>query len=197
MAWIEGIWAIGWAAALIVALGSFGAAWIVEVIILGVLRRLASKTKTELDDIVLDLLKRPIYVSLLMVGFDWAIRRWVADSLDSPAELELTWHLRAQNLNGGDGTGGILFHNGLELDSDLVGGTDADPPEDPDRFLVGPRVNENGPSGPAPDFTDPVLDPAVRIGRGSRTGGDAVDDVHVHGLLGEADRRGQEPSDDK
>lgn len=76
MEWIETIWETRWAAALIVAGASFAVAWVVEVIILGVLRRLAAKTATDLDDVVIELLKRPIYVSLLLVGFDWAIQRW-------------------------------------------------------------------------------------------------------------------------
>lgn len=54
----------------------------------------------------------------------WAIRRWVADSLTESSELNLTWHLRAQNLNGGGGTGGELFLNGTLLDKAVIGGTD-------------------------------------------------------------------------
>lgn len=83
--WLDALWSYHWAAALIVAVGSVLAAWIFEVAIVGLLRRLASRTETELDDKVLDLLKRPIYFSLLMVGLDRAIRlydpqgEWVED----------------------------------------------------------------------------------------------------------------------
>ena len=55
----------------------------------------------------------------------WSIRRWVADSVTEPTDLTLTWNLSAQNTNGGGGTGGILFLNGSELDSFVVGGVDA------------------------------------------------------------------------
>ena len=50
----------------------------------------------------------------------WAIRRWVCDH---DGEFAITWHLRAQNLNGA-GTTGRLFINGEEVDSASVGGGD-------------------------------------------------------------------------
>ena len=71
---LQQIWSYHWAASLIVGLGSFVVAWLVERIILGVLRRIAATTKTRLDDLVLDLLRRPIFFSLLFIGFDWSVR---------------------------------------------------------------------------------------------------------------------------
>jgi len=73
---LQEIWAVGWAAALIVAIGSFVAAWVFERVILSVLSGLASRTQTTLDDVVIEQLRRPVYVSLLMIGFDWSVRRW-------------------------------------------------------------------------------------------------------------------------
>ncbi len=46
----------------------------------------------------------------------WVIRRWVADSLAAPTQLELTSHLRATN-TGGPGTTVHLFQNGTLLDT--------------------------------------------------------------------------------
>lgn len=79
---LQDIWDTHWAAALIVAAGSFAVAWLVEALILQVLRRAAARTKTELDDIAIELLRRPIYFSLLMVGIDWSVRLY-----DPPGEL--------------------------------------------------------------------------------------------------------------
>ena len=46
----------------------------------------------------------------------WVIRRWVADSLAAPTQLELTSHLRATNTSG-PGTTVHLFQNGTLLDT--------------------------------------------------------------------------------
>lgn len=76
------IWSHAWARASIVAVGSFGVAWVFEVAIIGVLSRLAARTKTNLDDLILDLLRRPIYVSLLLIGLSWSARE-----VEPPAPL--------------------------------------------------------------------------------------------------------------
>ena len=52
----------------------------------------------------------------------WAIRRWVCDR---DGEFAVTWHLRAQNLNG-NGTTGRLFINGEEVDTAAVAGNDGE-----------------------------------------------------------------------
>ena len=52
----------------------------------------------------------------------WTIRRWVCDR---DGEFAVTWHLRAQNLNG-NGTTGKLFINGEEVDSAAVAGNDGE-----------------------------------------------------------------------
>ena len=52
----------------------------------------------------------------------YAIRRWESD-VSGP--LNLTMNIAAQNTNGGAGTTGILYHNGMEILSSTVGGTDA------------------------------------------------------------------------
>ncbi len=62
-----------WVGAGAVLLSSFLVAWGVEVIVLGVLSRLASRTKTDVDDQVIALLRRPIYLSVLLFGIHTSI----------------------------------------------------------------------------------------------------------------------------
>ncbi len=76
MEWIQSIWSVRWAAGLIVAGGSLLGAWISQFLLLGILRRVASRTATQLDDKVLELLKRPIFYTLLLLGFDRAVHTW-------------------------------------------------------------------------------------------------------------------------
>jgi small-conductance mechanosensitive channel len=68
------MWQVHWAKALMVAVGTLLAAWILETVIMGALGRLARRTKTTLDDTILDLLGKPVYLSLLLVGFGWSFR---------------------------------------------------------------------------------------------------------------------------
>lgn len=68
------VWEIRWARALIVALGTLVAAWILKVFIMGALARFTRSTETTLDDTILDLLGRPIFITLLLVGFGWSFR---------------------------------------------------------------------------------------------------------------------------
>ncbi len=72
--WMRALWSYPWAAALVVAVGSLVAAWVFERVVLGVLRRAAKRTETDLDDAVLALLKRPLYFTVLLAGLDWAVR---------------------------------------------------------------------------------------------------------------------------
>lgn len=72
--WIEQVWEQRWAKALVVALGTLIAAWILKVVIIGALARLTRRTETTLDDTILDLLGKPIFLSLLLVGFGWSFR---------------------------------------------------------------------------------------------------------------------------
>lgn len=54
----------------------------------------------------------------------WTIRRWVANSLADPTELALEWHMRKTNTGGGNGVGGFLFLNGVQLDTATIAGND-------------------------------------------------------------------------
>jgi hypothetical protein len=53
----------------------------------------------------------------------WTVRRWVADDLEAPTALELTWLMQKTNLNA-DGVTGKLFVNGEEVDSATIAGND-------------------------------------------------------------------------
>jgi hypothetical protein len=54
----------------------------------------------------------------------WTIRRWVANSLPAPVELALEWQMRKTNTGGGDGVGGFLYLNGVQLDTAAIAGND-------------------------------------------------------------------------
>ncbi len=58
------------AAAIVV--GTIAAAYAVEIVVRRVLMRLASKTKTDLDDQVIEALRQPIFVSVVCGGLAWA-----------------------------------------------------------------------------------------------------------------------------
>jgi hypothetical protein len=53
-------------------------------------------------------------------GEHWAIRRWVANSVTEPTEVALEWHMRKTNVSCGDGVGGLLFANGVQVDSATI-----------------------------------------------------------------------------
>ena len=50
----------------------------------------------------------------------WVIRRWVSDLSEG---VNVTWHTRETNL-GGTGVSGMLYHNGVEIDSEVIAGGD-------------------------------------------------------------------------
>jgi MscS family membrane protein len=62
--------------------GSFLAAWLIEMVITKLLSAAASKTKTDVDDKIVDILRRPIFLSVLVYGLDWAV-----DLLSLPERL--------------------------------------------------------------------------------------------------------------
>jgi hypothetical protein len=53
-------------------------------------------------------------------GEHWAIRRWVANSVAEPTEVALEWHMRKTNVSCGDGVGGLLFVNGVQVDAATI-----------------------------------------------------------------------------
>jgi len=71
--WVQPILENRWAAGLLVAAGSLLGAWLAQLVLMATLRRVVSHTETDLDDKVLALLKRPIFYTMLLIGFDRAI----------------------------------------------------------------------------------------------------------------------------
>ncbi len=78
-------------------------------------------------------------------GNQWAVRRYIAEQ---GGDMFVEAFLAAQNVNGGDGTVLHLFHNGVELGTLSIGGTDA----------VGLRDVFSVPGVSPGDFIDIALD---------------------------------------
>jgi len=62
-----------WILALAVLVGSVFAAWLLTLLIRHTLGALVGRTETQLDDKVIASLRRPIFMSVLLYGFSWAI----------------------------------------------------------------------------------------------------------------------------
>ncbi|MFT5549519.1 MAG: MscS family membrane protein [Candidatus Azotimanducaceae bacterium] len=62
-----------WIQALVIILASFIIAWIFDRFIITTLKRLATKTKVDIDDQLIDLLHTPIYSSIILLGLSFAI----------------------------------------------------------------------------------------------------------------------------
>lgn len=56
-----------------IIVGSIIAAWLVELLLSVTLAKAAAKTKTELDDKIVEVIRRPVFLSVLMWGLDWAV----------------------------------------------------------------------------------------------------------------------------
>jgi len=57
----------------------------------------------------------------------WVIRRWVADELTGTTPLAISWNTRKENLGGGNGVTGLLYRNGVKIDSAVIVGRNKDP----------------------------------------------------------------------
>ncbi len=55
----------------------------------------------------------------------WTIRRWVAEALQEATLATLHWHIHKNNLDCGNGVTGALYLNGLLLDRETIGPSDA------------------------------------------------------------------------
>ena len=83
-AWIDWVRLHPPVLALAVLLGSLLAAKLVDIVLCRLLRRLTERTRTDLDDKVIDQLHRPIFFTVLLIGFD------VAFEILGPPEKLLT-----------------------------------------------------------------------------------------------------------
>ena len=71
--------------ALIVAVASVALAKVVELLLCGVLLRLAQRTRTEFDEKLIEALHRPIFVSVLLIGVRMAVL------ILGPPEVVMSW----------------------------------------------------------------------------------------------------------
>jgi MscS family membrane protein len=62
-----------------IIVGSIIAAWLTELLVSKTLAKAAEKTKTDVDDKIVEIIRRPIFLSVLLWGLDWA-----ADLLELP-----------------------------------------------------------------------------------------------------------------
>ncbi len=56
----------------------------------------------------------------------WTVRRWVADVENDNTLVALTWHIRKNNVNCGNGVAGSLHLNGRQLDFAPIAGNDGE-----------------------------------------------------------------------
>ena len=75
---------------LLLILLAFLVATIVDKIIITNIKKLIGKTKTDLDDRIIDTLHSPLYVTILFIGFNFAL-----DSVKSNPEPEFYYYLKA------------------------------------------------------------------------------------------------------
>ncbi len=72
MEFLHNLLAIPYIEALGVALLSVVGAWLVEVILAKTIAVAAAKTKTDLDDVIVEIIRRPIFLSVLLYGLSWS-----------------------------------------------------------------------------------------------------------------------------
>ena len=58
----------------LIILGSIVVAKITDLVFTGIFKRLTEKTRTGLDDKIVNLLHRPIFYSILFIGFSMAVK---------------------------------------------------------------------------------------------------------------------------
>ena len=76
---LRDLWAQPGVRAAVIVVGSILAATVAEFVIRRTLVALAARTRTDLDDIVVEAIRRPVFLSVILVGLSWA-----ADQLALP-----------------------------------------------------------------------------------------------------------------
>jgi MscS family membrane protein len=56
-----------------IIVGSIIAAWLIELLITVTVAKAAAKTKTDLDDKIVEVIRRPVFLTVLLWGLDWAL----------------------------------------------------------------------------------------------------------------------------
>lgn len=73
MEFIQDLLAIPYLQALGAALLSLISAWVIELVITKTIAVAASKTKTDVDDAIVEIIRRPIFLSVLLYGLSWSL----------------------------------------------------------------------------------------------------------------------------
>ncbi len=91
---------LSWTIALLIILGSILLGKILYWFFTKIMRRLTSKTKTRLDDIIVDMIEEPIVVVVTVFGFGYAINslsftpeieQWLKHAFNAAITLTVTW----------------------------------------------------------------------------------------------------------
>jgi len=89
-----------WAIALLILLGSFVLAKMIYWIFGNIIKRITNKTKTKIDDIIVDMLKEPVVLGLTIFGLWYGIRQlafpdsinvWIGNVYNVLIAITVTW----------------------------------------------------------------------------------------------------------
>ncbi|MCD4736381.1 MAG: hypothetical protein K8R53_10075, partial [Bacteroidales bacterium] len=89
-----------WAIALLILVGSFGIAKIIYWIFGNIIKKAAKKTKTKVDDIIVDMLEEPVVLGLTIFGLWYGIRQlsfpdsvndWIGQIYNVLIVITITW----------------------------------------------------------------------------------------------------------
>jgi MscS family membrane protein len=70
--YLETLWAYPYARAAVVVLAAILTAYLVEVIVHRALAALTRRTRTQVDDKIIESLRRPVFLSVILIGLAWA-----------------------------------------------------------------------------------------------------------------------------
>ncbi|HWN68016.1 MAG TPA: mechanosensitive ion channel family protein [Haliangium sp.] len=79
--YLETLWAYPYVRGAAVILGAILAAYLVEVIVCRSLLALTRRTRAHLDDKIIDSLRKPVFLSVILVGLAWASNMAVAEGM--------------------------------------------------------------------------------------------------------------------
>jgi MscS family membrane protein len=77
--YLETLWAYPHVRGAMVILGAVAAAYFIELIVHRTLAALASRTRTQIDDKILASLRKPVFLSVILIGLAWATALVVAE----------------------------------------------------------------------------------------------------------------------
>jgi MscS family membrane protein len=78
---LETLWAYPYVRGAAVILGAILAAYLVEILVCRALLALTRRTRTQIDDKIIDGLRKPVFLSVILVGLAWASSMVVAEGM--------------------------------------------------------------------------------------------------------------------